>query len=147
MSWSSNLIDGELATMPSLDMFAGLLSTLITQLQTPTLAFLFGGMALAAVGSRFEIPDAIYRFIVVLLLLKIGIGAGLEIRDANLSALALPALGALMLGTGIVLVGRLLLSLKPGLRASDAIATAGLFGAVSSSTLAAAMVMLEDQGV
>jgi len=133
--------------MPTLDLLAEWLATFIQQLQKPTLAFLFGGMALAALGSRFEIPDAIYRFIVALLLLKIGMGAGIEIRHANLVALALPALGAVVLGMGIVLVGRVLLLLKPGLQPADAIATAGLFGAVSASTLAAAMVMLEDQGV
>lgn len=123
------------------------LATFLKQLQTPTLAFLLGGMALAALGSRFEIPDAVYRFVVALLLLRIGLGAGIEIRGAELTALAVPALIAMVLGAGIVLIGRFTLAKLPGVRVEDGVATAGLFGAVSASTLAAAMVMLDGDGI
>ncbi|MGA9252538.1 MAG: sodium-dependent bicarbonate transport family permease, partial [Roseobacter sp.] len=41
-------------------------------MQKPTLAFLLGGMMLAALGSKLEIPDPVYKFIVILLLLKVG---------------------------------------------------------------------------
>jgi uncharacterized protein len=122
-------------------------SAFLGQLQQPTLAFLLGGMAIAALGSRLEIPDAIYRFIVVVLLLRIGLGAGIAIRDADPAEIVLPALAALALGTAIVLLGHLTLARLPGLRAEDGVATAGLFGAVSASTLAATMVMLEEDGM
>jgi hypothetical protein len=49
---------------------------------------------------------------------------------------------AIVLGSGAFTLARL-----PGVRTEDGIATAGLFGAVSASTLAAAMVMLEEQEV
>ncbi|MGY6410938.1 MAG: sodium-dependent bicarbonate transport family permease [Alkalilacustris sp.] len=127
-----------------MDLALDFLSTFARQLQTPTLAFLFGGMALAALGSRLEIPDAVYRFIVVLLMLKIGLGAGIAIREADPLEMVLPALAAGALGVGIVLLARVTLVLLPGVRAEDGMATAGLFGAVSASTLAAAMVMLEE---
>lgn len=117
------------------------------QLQSPTLAFLLGGMAIAALGSRLEIPDALYRFIVVVLLLRIGLGAGIAIREADLSEIVLPALAASALGVVIVLIGRVTLVPLPGLRPEDGIATAGLFGAVSASTLAAAMVLMEEDGL
>lgn len=122
-------------------------SAFLGQLQQPTLAFLLGGMAIAALGSRLEIPDAIYRFIVVVLLLRIGLGAGIAIREADPAEIVLPALAALALGTAIVLLGHLTLARLPGLRAEDGVATAGLFGAVSASTLAATMVMLEEDGM
>lgn len=120
---------------------------ILTQFQKPTLAFLFGGMLLAALGSRFEIPDPIYQFIVIVILLKIGMGAGIAIREADLGALVLPALAAIGLGVGIVLIGRVTLGLMPGLRLEDSMATAGLFGAVSVSTVAAAMVILEEDAM
>ncbi|WP_029029226.1 sodium-dependent bicarbonate transport family permease [Salinarimonas rosea] len=123
------------------------LATFLAQLQKPTLAFLIGGMVLAALGSRFEIPDAIYRFVVALLLLRIGLGAGIEIREAELAALAVPALVAAVLGVAIVLIGRFTLARMPGVRVEDGVATAGLFGAVSASTLAAGMVILDGEGV
>lgn len=130
-----------------MDTVLAFLATFAAQLQQPTLAFLLGGMALAALGSRLEIPDAIYRFIVVVLLLRIGLGAGIAIREADPAEIVLPALAAIALGTAIVLIGRITLARLPALRPEDGMATAGLFGAVSASTLAAAMVMLEEGNV
>lgn len=119
----------------------------LTQFQSPSLAFLIGGIALAAFGSKLEIPDAIYKFCVFMLLMRIGINGGLEIRQANLADMVLPALIAVIVGCGVVLIGRITLSRLPGVRVEDGIATAGLFGAVSASTLAAAMVLLEADGI
>ena len=113
--------------------------------QKPTLAFLIGGMLMAALGSRLTIPEQVYKFIIVVLLLKIGMRGGMEIRNADLLALLLPAICAVTIGMLIVLIGRYTLAKLPGVRAVDAVATAGLFGAVSASTFAAAMLHLDDQ--
>jgi hypothetical protein len=130
-----------------MDMIGEFLAAFANQLRQPTLAFLIGGMAIAALGSRLEIPDAVYRFIVVALLLKIGLGAGIAIRQSDPAELILPALAAVAIGAGIVLIGLATLARAPGLLREDALATAGLFGAVSASTLAAAMVILEAEGI
>lgn len=130
-----------------MDTLAEFALVFIAQLQKPTLAFLLGGMVLASLGSRLEIPDAVYQFIVVVLLLKIGLGAGIAIRQADLAQMVLPALAAAALGVVIVLIGRFSLALLPGVRLEDGMATAGLFGAVSVSTLAAAMVMMEEDAL
>jgi hypothetical protein len=122
-------------------------TTILGQLQQPTLAFLIGGMMLAALGSRIEVPDAIYKFIVVVLLLKVGMSAGISVREANLMELAVPALLAALLGILIIFLGRATLARWRGEKEVDGMATAGLFGAVSASTLAAGMAMLDDRGV
>lgn len=127
-----------------MELVGDFLNTFIGQFQKPTLAFLLGGMLIAALGSKLEIPDAIYRFIVFMLLMTIGLKAGMAIREADLSALLLPALMAAALGCGIVVAGRYALAVLPGVRRDDAFATAGLFGAVSASTLAAGMIALEE---
>ena len=119
----------------------------VTQFQSPSLAFLLGGILIAALGSKLEIPDAIYKFCVFMLLMRIGIGGGMEIRAANLTDILLPAAFAVLLGVAVVFIGRLTLAKLPGVRFDDAIATAGLFGAVSASTLAAAVVVLEEEGI
>ena len=80
-------------------------STIVEQLQKPTLAFLIAGMMLAALGSKFEISESVFKFIVILLLLKVGMGAGISIRDADLMSLMVPAVGAALLGIGIVFLG------------------------------------------
>ena len=133
--------------METMDLIADFAQTIISQFQTPTLAFLIGGMAISAFGSKLAIPDAIYRFIVFMLLMKIGLKAGIEIRESDFSALLLPALIAASVGCVIVIIGRFTLARLPSIQTEDAIATAGLFGAVSASTLAAAMIVLEEKDI
>jgi hypothetical protein len=82
-----------------------------------------------------------------MLLMKIGIKGGIEIREADLGAMILPGLFAAVIGVTIVLVGTFVFSLIPSVKREDGIATAGLFGAVSASTLAAAMVLLEEDAI
>ncbi|MEL6957794.1 MAG: sodium-dependent bicarbonate transport family permease [Pseudomonadota bacterium] len=130
-----------------MDLIAHIATTILEQLQKPTLAFLIGGMMLAALGSKFEIPAPVYKFIVILLLLKVGIGAGLSIREADLVSLIVPAIGAAIVGISVVLLGCVTLRKMRGVSDMDAMATVGLFGAVSASTLAAAMAMLDDDGI
>ncbi len=122
-------------------------TTMLTQMQKPTMAFLIGGMMLAALGSKLEVPEPVYKFIVILLLLKIGLGAGISVREADLIALAVPAVGAALLGVAIVLLGGRALAMSSGVSRMDGMATAGLFGAVSASTLAAGMAMLDAEGI
>lgn len=119
----------------------------VGQFQSPTLAFLMGGMLIAALGSRLSIPNAVYQFIVFMLLMKIGLEGGIEIRHANLSEMLLPAIFSVIIGLVTVCLGSFFFSLLPGVKKEDGIATAGLFGAVSASTLAAAMVFLDEAGI
>ena len=128
-----------------MDLILDFIARLLGQFQKPALAFLIGGMLIAATGSKLRIPDAIYKFAVFVLLMRIGMKGGMEIREADLAAMALPALMTVLTGVLIVVMGTFTLSRLPGIRRDDAIATSGLFGAVSASTLAAAMVMLEEE--
>ncbi len=130
-----------------MEIFIDFLGRVLGQFQSPTLAFLIGGLALAASGSKLQIPDAIYKFAVFMLLMRIGLNAGMEVRQANLVDMILPILAAMGIGAGIVVLGLATLARLPQIKRDDAIATAGLFGAVSASTLGAAMVMLEQEGI
>ena len=130
-----------------MDIIADIAATLLAQLQKPTLAFLLGGMLIAALGSRLEVPEPVYKFVVLLLLLKVGLGAGISVREADLLSLAVPAILAAMVGVAIVLLGSRTLARWRGVAPMDGMATAGLFGAVSASTLAAGMAMLDAEGI
>ncbi|MHA7887704.1 sodium-dependent bicarbonate transport family permease [Roseicyclus sp.] len=130
-----------------MDMALEIAATLVAQVQKPTLAFLIGGMVIAAMGSKLEVPEPVYKVIVLVLLLKVGMSAGISVREADLWALAVPALLAALLGVVIVLIGGRALAAFRGVNRMDAMATAGLFGAVSASTLAAGMVMLDAEGI
>lgn len=130
-----------------MELLTGFFELIIKGLQTPTLGFLLGGMFIAAMGSRLTIPDQVYKFIVFVLLMKIGLRGGMEIRNADLTELLLPAFFAALIGVLIVFIGKWTLAKLPGIKPVDAIATAGLFGAVSASTFAAGMLHLEDMGM
>jgi len=130
-----------------MEFLSDLLTTMVTQLQKPTLSFLIGGMVLAALGSQFKVPDAIYKFIVMVLLLKVGLEAGISVREADLAELLVPAIAAMVTGIAIVLIGAVTLARARGVSPVDGIATSGLFGAVSASTLAAGMAVMQDGGL
>ena len=130
-----------------MDFLFDFLTGFLGQLQSPTLGFLIGGMVVAAVGSRLSIPDPVYKFIVFMLLIKVGLTGGQAIRDSNLAQILLPAVFAVVIGILIVFIGRYTLCKLPNVRIEDGIATAGLFGAVSGSTLAAGITVLEGQGI
>ncbi len=130
-----------------MDFLSEFLAKFGSQLQSPTLGFLLGGIVVAALGSGLAIPDAIYKFIVFMLLIKVGLKGGIAIRESNLAEMLLPALFAAAIGILIVFIARYTLGKLPGIRTTDALATGGLFGAVSGSTLAAGITVLEAQGV
>ena len=130
-----------------MDIILSIIGTVIEQVQKPTLAFLLGGMTLTALGSKLAVPEPVYKFVVMVLLLKVGLGAGISIREANLVSLIVPGICAILTGIGIVLLGSNTLARWKGVSKMDAYATAGLFGAASASTLAAAMAMLDEEGI
>ncbi|MEM6811987.1 MAG: sodium-dependent bicarbonate transport family permease [Pseudomonadota bacterium] len=130
-----------------MDILFEFLMKFLTQFQSPALAFLIGGMLLSAFGSKLQIPTAIYQFCVFMLLLRIGINGGMEIRDANIVDMLVPIIMTILIGLIIVFGGSAILTRLPGVKKEDGVATAGLFGAVSASTLAAAMSVLEYDNV
>ena len=119
----------------------------IQQLQSPTLAFLIGGMIIAALGSELVIPESICTIIVFMLLTKIGLTGGIAIRNSNLTEMVLPMIFAVIVGIIVVFVARYTLANLPKVKVVDAIATGGLFGAVSGSTMAAGLTVLEEQKI
>lgn len=130
-----------------MEIIVTVITTVLLQLQKPTLAFLIGGMILAAIGSRFQVAESVYHFIVAVLLLKVGIGAGMAIKGSSLLELLIPAVFAIVIGIIIVFIGKWTLARWRGVSEVDGLATAGLFGAVSASTLAAAMAVLDAENI
>lgn len=119
----------------------------VKQLQSPTLAFLIGGMVIAALGSELVIPESICAIIVFMLLTKIGLTGGIAIRNSNLADMVLPMICAVVVGITVVFIARYTLAKLPKVKVVDAIATGGLFGAVSGSTMAAGLTVLEEQKI
>lgn len=130
-----------------MDFLSLFLMDFVKQLQSPTLSFLIGGMIIAALGSQLVIPEAICQIIVFMLLTKIGLTGGIAIRNSNITEMILPALFSVTVGILIVFIARYTLAKLPKVKTVDAIATGGLFGAVSGSTMAAALTLLEEEKI
>lgn len=130
-----------------MDVLVTIATTVLEQLQKPTLSFLLGGMLLAALGSKLEVPEPVYKFIVMLLLLKVGLESGIAVREADFLSLLVPAVFSALAGILIVVIGSRTLVRWRGVAPLDGMATAGLFGAVSASTLAAGMSILDAEGI
>jgi uncharacterized protein len=129
------------------DFLSFFLMDFVKQLQSPTLGFLIGGMVIAALGSQLVIPEAICQIIVFMLLARIGLSGGIAIRNSNLTEMILPAAFSVVVGILIVFIARYTLAKLPRVKTVDAIATGGLFGAVSGSTMAAALTLLDEQNI
>ncbi|WP_414530799.1 sodium-dependent bicarbonate transport family permease [Nodularia chucula] len=130
-----------------MDFLSNFLIDFVKQLQSPTLSFLIGGMVIAALGSELQIPESICKIIVFMLLTKIGLTGGMAIRNSNLTEMVLPVLFSVTIGIVIVFIARYTLAKLPKVKTVDAIATGGLFGAVSGSTMAAALTVLDEQSM
>ena len=130
-----------------MDVLMEFFNKFIIQLQSPVLGFLIGGALVAAFNSKLRIPDAIYQFIVFMLLMRVGLNAGMEIREANFVQMLLPIILSIILGFIIVVLGWFTLAKLPGVKKVDALATSGLFGAVSAATLVAGMTTLNERGI
>ncbi|NBO30650.1 MAG: sodium-dependent bicarbonate transport family permease [Cyanobacteria bacterium WB6_1B_304] len=130
-----------------MDFFSLFVMDFVKQLQSPTLAFLIGGMVIAALGSELVIPESICTIIVFMLLTKIGLTGGIAIRNSNLTEMVLPMIFAVIVGILVVFIARYTLAKLPKVKVVDAIATGGLFGAVSGSTMAAGLTVLEEQKI
>jgi uncharacterized protein len=129
------------------DFLSLFLTDFVKQLQSPTLAFLIGGMVIAALGSELVIPESICTIIVFMLLMKIGLTGGIAIRSSNLADMVLPMIFAVVVGIVVVFIARYTLAKLPKVKVVDALATGGLFGAVSGSTMAAGLTVLEEQKI
>jgi hypothetical protein len=116
----------------------------IGQLQSPTVSFLLLGLLLASVGTKLRIPQAIFDFCVFMLLMRIGIKAGVSMKEADLVAMMVPAISGMFIAALLAAGIGLAFALVPGIRKDDALATSGLFGAVSGSSLVAGLVFLEE---
>lgn len=125
----------------------GFLNQFVLQLQTPTVAFLLGAFVFSLGGSKLHIPNQVYQLTVFVLLMRMGLAGGSALKEANLTQLLLPALFAALLGFLVVILGLGFFSLSRSVKRADALATAGLFAAVSSGTLFAALLELEKAGV
>lgn len=111
----------------------------------PVLAFALGALAVVA-RSDLRLPDPIQTWISTYLLLGIGLKGGNALRGVDVSDVAGPVAGTLLMGVVVPVVtfaaARKLLAMS----ADDAGSVAAHYGSVSVVTFTAATVFAEDAG-
>ncbi len=117
----------------------------VANLLNPPVLFFFLGVVAVAARSDLEIPQPIPRAISLYLLLAIGFKGGVELRQSDLAAAALPLLAALGMAVAVPLYVFPLL--HRWLSRPDAAAVAAAYGSVSVVTFVTAATFVDALGL
>ncbi len=109
------------------------------------LAFVLGIVA-RIVRSDLRIPDSIYSFLSLYLLLAIGMKGGMAIQEFGLSKIVLPACMTLGLGVVTPILSFVVARFLAHFSIEDAAALAAHYGSVSAVTFIAAQAFAERMG-
>ncbi len=123
-----------------------LLDKAVSQLLYPPILFFVLGMFAALVRSDLKISSELGAAMRLFLLCAIGLKGGVGIAKAGIGEVLVPALAAIVLGIGIVLIGYLILT-KLKFDVANAGTIAGHYGAVSATTMIFGFAYLEEIGV
>lgn len=119
-------------------MNSDLLQAIQANLLSPAVLFFLLGVFATLVKSDLKFPEPLYLGLTIYLLTAIGFKGGASIAKAGLSAVWLPALAAIVLGTLISLWSYPILRFIGRLLAVDAAALAAHYGSCSAVTFIAA---------
>lgn len=107
---------------------------ILGQILSPPILFFALGMFAALVKSDLKIPEAMSTAMMLFLLVGIGLEGGIGIAKVGIAGVIAPALAAIFMGVGIVLLGYVILrKLKFG--PANAGSISGHYGAVSAVTM------------
>ncbi len=112
----------------------------------PVLAFILG-LLTTAVGGDLRLPEPVYQFLSIYLLLGIGIKGGVALSEAPVGDVVVPILVTLALGVIIPVLAFLALRWMTRLGPVDRGALAAHYGSTSLVTFTAAAVFLTSAGI
>ena len=110
------------------------------------LAFIFGFIA-SRIKSDVRLPESIYGFLSIYLLLGIGLKGGHSLKSSSLSELATPAATTVICGLVIPILAFMTLKFLKGLNDIDRGSIAAHYGSTSLVTFSAAILFLESNSI
>jgi uncharacterized protein len=119
-------------------------SILVSNLLSPLVLAFVLGMIATIVRSDIEFPEQVYKFMSIYLLFSIGLSGGVELRNTQLSQIALPAVAAVFLAVATPTWCYLILRRIGRMDVANAAGVAAHYGSVSSVTFIAAMSLMES---
>lgn len=112
--------------------------TIQANLLTPMPLFFALGLIATLIRSDLKMPEAVYKGLVLYLLVAIGLKGGAEIKAVGLTTIWLPLLASALLGLVIPCIGYVILRKIGRFSIHDSAAVAGHYGSVSAVTFAVA---------
>lgn len=113
----------------------------------PIILFFLLGLAAGLLKSELRLPQAVYDFVSILLLLSIGLKGGIELQKQPFLQLAPSVMATLMIGLLMPLVAFPVLRRLGGFTRADAASIAAHYGSVSVGTYAVAVAWLATREI
>jgi hypothetical protein len=113
----------------------------------PIILFFLLGLAAGLLKSELRLPQAVYDFVSILLLLSIGLKGGIELQKQPFLELAPSVLATLMIGLLMPLVAFPVLRKLGRFTRADAASIAAHYGSVSVGTYAVAVAWLATRNI
>lgn len=113
----------------------------------PVILFFVLGVLAGAMKSELRLPEPLYETLSIYLLLAIGLKGGVQLAQAEMAGVVLPAVAAIALGVVIPPIGYAVLRRLGGFKQPDAAAIAAHYGSVSVVTFAVVLSYLDRLGV
>lgn len=113
----------------------------------PVILFFVVGVLAGVLKSELRLPESLYETLSIYLLVSIGLKGGVQLAEADLAGLWLPALAAVGLGVVMPPIGYVILRRLGRFERVDAAAIAAHYGSVSVVTFAVALSYLDRLGV
>lgn len=113
----------------------------------PVVLFFALGAFAGLIKSDLRVPGSFYQTLSIYLLLSIGIKGGIELSHSPLSQIIWPAIGTLLLGIAITLVGFAIVLKIGKLDRVNAVSIATHYGSVSAVTFAVAISYLKNLNI
>ncbi len=119
---------------------------MVESLLDPVVLFFLAGLMAGVAKSDLRLPEAIYEILSIYLLLAIGLKGGVELKEAPLSSVVSPSVGAVVLGMVIPFIAYFILRRLGRFSRPDSAAIAAHYGSVSAVTFAVVLSFLTQLG-
>jgi len=116
---------------------------MLNNLLDPVILFFAVGLTAGALRSELRLPEALYETLSIYLLLAIGLKGGIQLAEADLGGLVIPALMSIALGIVMPPIAYAILRRMGGFARPDSAAIAAHYGSVSVVTFAVALAYLD----
>ncbi len=109
--------------------------------------FFFLGVVIHLSGAKFRLPESLYQFLSIFLMVAIGLKGGIALSKHFDWALVVVTIAVMVLGVLLPIIAYPLIRYAGGFKQQDSASIAAHYGSVSVATFAVAIALLESQNI